>query len=44
MFKMKTLFAAALVCAAPLLAHADKLADIKAKGTIRIATTIDAAP
>ena len=44
MFKMKTLFAAALVCAAPLLAHADKLADIKAKGAIRIATTIDAAP
>ncbi|MDI1269213.1 MAG: transporter substrate-binding domain-containing protein [Polaromonas sp.] len=44
MFKTKSLIAAALVCVAPLFAHADKLADIKSKGVVRIATTIDAPP
>lgn len=40
-------FAAALLSLigmAPLLAHADKLADIKSKGVLRVAVTIDAAP
>lgn len=44
MFKNKSLIAALMLCAAPLLAQADKLADIKSKGVVRIATTIDAAP
>ncbi len=44
MSKIRSLMAAALVCAAPLLAHADKLADIKSKGVLRVAVTVDAAP
>ena len=44
MFKTKPLIAALMLCAAPLLAQADKLADIKSKGVVRIATTVDAAP
>jgi polar amino acid transport system substrate-binding protein len=43
MMNRKT-FAAALMCMAPLFAHADKLTDIKSKGVLRVAVTIDAAP
>lgn len=44
MFKMKSVIAACMLCAVPFLAYADKLADVKSKGVIRVATTIDAAP
>ncbi|MDR3411519.1 MAG: transporter substrate-binding domain-containing protein [Formivibrio sp.] len=44
MIHAKKLMTVLLLCAAPLIAQASKLDDIKAKGVIRVATTVDAAP
>ncbi len=44
MSKLTRVMAAVIVCMAPVLAHADKLADIKSKGVLRVAVTVDAAP